>query len=206
MDGQALPEEPKMLVLGTYGQGETFFTLKGELEAILAGLNLPKATYTAVKDNPSYHPGRCAKVSINGVDLGYMGQIHPLVAANYDMDGEVYCVEIDLSAMFELRLPDATYVPLPKYPSVTRDLAVVCDEALTVAQVENTISAAAGKLLRSVRLFDIYRGVGIPEGKKSLAFSLELRADDRTLTDTDSEAVVSKVLTALKEKLDAVLR
>ena len=195
-----------MLVLGTYGQGENFFTLKGELEAIITGLNLPKDNYTAVKDNPSYHPGRCAKVSINGIDLGYMGQIHPLVAANYDMDGEVYCVEVDLSAMFDLRLPDATYVPLPKYPSVTRDLALVCDESVTVASCEDVITASAGKLLRGVKLFDIYRGTGIPEGKKSLAFSLELRADDRTLTDTDSEAVVTKVLAALKDKLDAVLR
>ena len=159
-----------------------------------------------MKDNPSYHPGRCGKVSINGVDLGYIGQIHPLVAENYGMDGEVYCAEVNLSAMFDLQLPEATYVPLPKYPSVTRDLAVVCDEVLTVAEVENTITSAAGKLLRSVRLFDIYRGVGIPEGKKSLAFSLELRADDRTLTDADSEGVVNKVLAALKEKLDAVLR
>ena len=206
MEGQALPEEPKMLLLGTYGANETFFTLKGELEAVLTGLNLPKASYTAVKDNPSYHPGRCAKVSIGGVELGYMGQIHPLVAASYGIDGEVYCAEINLTAIFDLRLPDPTYVPLPKYPTVTRDLAVVCSEALTVAEVENTISAAAGKLLRSIRLFDIYRGVGVPEGKKSLAFSLELRADDRTLTDADSEAVVSKVLIALKEKLDAVLR
>ena len=206
VEGQALPEEPKMLVLGTYGANETFFTVKGELEAILSSLNLPKANYTAVKDNPSYHPGRCAKVTMSGVELGYIGQIHPLVAENYGMDGEVYCAEINLSAMFELRLPDATYVPLPKYPSVTRDLAVVCDEALTVAEVENVITSAAGKLLRSVRLFDIYRGVGIAEGKKSLAFSLELRADDRTLTDTDSEGVVTKVLAALKEKLDVLLR
>ena len=206
MEGPALPEEPKMLLLGTYGANETFFTLKGELEAVLTGLNLPKASYTAVKDNPSYHPGRCAKVSIGGVELGYMGQIHPLVAANYGIDGEVYCAEINLTAIFDLRLPDPTYVPLPKYPTVTRDQAEDSSEALTVAEVENTISAAAGKLLRSIRLFDIYRGVGVPEGKKSLAFSLELRADDRTLTDADSEAVVSKVLTALKEKLDAVLR
>lgn len=129
-----------------------------------------------------------------------------MVAANYDMDGEVYCVEVDLSAMFDLRLPDATYVPLPKYPSVTRDLALVCDESVTVASCEDVITASAGKLLRGVNLFDIYRGTGIPEGKKSLAFSLELRADDRTLTDTDSEAVVTKVLAALKDKLDAVLR
>ncbi len=203
---EALPAEPKMLVLGTYGAGETFFTLKGELEAILAGLRLPRAVYTAVKDNPSYHPGRCAGVSINGVLLGYMGQVHPMVAKNYGMDTEVYCVEIDFSKLFELRLGEPTYAPLPKYPTVYRDLALVCDESITVAQVENVITASAGKLLRGVKLFDIYRGTGIPEGKKSLAFSLELRADDRTLTDTDSEKVVAKVLEALKEKLNAVLR
>ena len=205
-EGQILPREPKMLVLGTYGANETFFTLKGELEAILTGLNMPKASYTAVKDNPSYHPGRCALVSIDGVELGYMGQVHPLVCKNYGIDAEVYCVEIDFSKLFTLRLPDPTYTPLPKYPSVTRDLAIVCDEAITVAQTEDVITASAGKLLRSVRLFDIYRGVGVAEGKKSMAFSLELRADDRTLTDQDSEGVMNKVLTALKERLDAVLR
>ena len=99
-----------------------------------------------------------------------------------------------------------TYTPLPKYPSVSRDLALVCAEEITVAQVEDVIAKAAGKLLRNIRLFDIYRGTGVPEGKKSMAFSLELRADDRTLTDSDSEAVVAKILNALKENLDAVLR
>ena len=206
VEGQALPQEPKMLVLGTYGTSESFFSLKGELEAILAGLRLPKASYTAVKDNPTYHPGRCASISIGGVELGYMGQIHPLVTKNYGMDTEVYCVEINFSKLFELRLPEPTYVPLPKYPTVSRDLALVCDEAVTVAQAEDVITAAAGKLLRDIRLFDIYRGAGVPEGKKSMAFSLELRADDRTLTDADSEGVVAKVLAALKEKLGAILR
>ena len=206
VDGQVLPEEPKMLVLGTYGEGTTFFTLKGELEAILAGLRIKKAAYTAVKDNPSYHPGRCAKVTIDGVDVGYMGQVHPLVAKNYGIEAEVYCVEVDFTKIFDLQLPAPTYTPLPKYPTVTRDLAVLCDEALTVAEVENVMTASAGKLLRGIRLFDIYRGKGVAEGKKSLAFSLELRADDRTLTDADSEAVVTKVLKALEEKLGAVLR
>ncbi len=202
----ALPEEPKMLMLGTYGAGETFFSLKGELEAILNGLRVKKASYTAVKDNPSYHPGRCAKVTIDGVDVGYMGQVHPLVAKNYGLDTEVYCAEISFTKLFALRLSDPTYVPLPKYPGVNRDLSLICDEAVTVAQIEDVITASAGKLLRGVKLFDIYRGVGVPEGKKSMAFSLELRADDRTLTDTDSEGVVTKVLTALRESLDAVLR
>ena len=205
-ENQLLPQEPKMLVLGTYGANETFFTLKGELEAIFAGLRLEKARYEAVKDNPSFHPGRCARVSIGGVDVGVMGQVHPLVAQNYGIDTDVYCAELNFSQMMQLQLPDATYTPLPKYPTVSRDLALVCDEAVTVAQAEDVITAAAGKLLRNVKLFDIYRGVGIAEGKKSMAFSLELRADDRTLTDTDSEAVVNKVLEALKEQLDAVLR
>ena len=206
LEGQILPEEPKMLLLGTYGANETFFTLKGELEAIFKGLRVKKASYCAVKDNPSYHPGRCAKITIDGIDVGVTGQVHPLVAKNYGIDVDVYCAEINFTAVLGLLLPDATYTPLPKYPSVTRDLALICDEAVTVADCENVINASAGKLLRGVKLFDIYRGTGVPEGKKSMAFSLELRADDRTLTDTDSEQVVTKVLKALAEKLDATLR
>ena len=203
---EGLPEEPKMLVLGSYGAEENFFSLKGELEAIMTGLRLPKATYTAVKDHPSYHPGRCAAVSIDGQLLGYIGQVHPLVAENYDMECEVYCAELNFTKMFQLRLPEPTYVPLPKYPGVTRDLSMLCDEAITVAQIEEAIYASAGKLLRNVKLFDIYRGTGVPEGKKSMAFSLELRADDRTLTDADSEQVMSKVLAALAERCGAALR
>ena len=205
-EGEVLPEEPKMLLLGTYGANETFFSLKGELEAIFAGLRLKKASYTAVCDNPSYHPGRCAKVSVNGADVGFMGQVHPLVCRNYGIDAEVYCAEINFSALFEQTLPEPTYTPLPKYPSVTRDLALVCDEATTVAQLEDCITAAGGKLLRKVTLFDIYRGKGIPEGKKSMAFSLELRADDRTLTDEDSVGVTNKVLAKLEADLGAVIR
>ena len=206
VEGQPLPQEPKMLVLGTYGAGETFFTLKGELEAIFSGLRLKKASYSAERNNPSYHPGRCARITIDGVDVGVLGQVHPLVAKNYGMESEVYCAEINFTKLLELQLPDATYTPLPKYPSVSRDLAIVCDEEVTVAQAEDVITAAAGKLLREIRLFDIYRGIGVPAGRKSMAFSLVLRADDRTLTDTDSEAVVTKVLSALAEKLNAVLR
>ncbi len=206
VEGQALPEEPKMLVLGTYGAGETFFTLKGELEAVFAFLRARKATYTACGSNPSFHPGRCAEVSIDGVVLGYMGQVHPMVAQNYGMDFEVYCAEINFTKLETLLLPDATYSPLPKYPAVTRDLSIVCDEALTVAKAEDTITAAAGKLLRNIKLFDIYRGTNLGEGKKSMAFSLELRADDRTLTDADTEPVMTKVLSALEKECGATLR
>ena len=205
-EGQPLPREPKMLVLGSYGAHETFFRLKGEVEAIFSALNLPKAEYEAESNHPAFHPGRCAKVSMGGKVLGYLGQIHPLVAKNYGIDGEIYCAELDLTDAFALRLPDPTYHPLPKYPGVSRDLAIVCDENITVAQAEAVISAAGGKLLRSVKLFDVYRGIGVPEHKKSQAFSMELRADDRTLTDADSEGTVAKILAALAEKLNATLR
>ena len=206
VEGQVLPEEPKMLLLGAYGEGTTFFSVKGELEAILKGLRLPKAVFTAVKDNPSFHPGRCAKVTVNGIDVGFLGQVHPLAAKNYGIEAEVYCAEINFSALSEMVLPEPTYTPLPKYPTVSRDLSVLCDEALTVAEVENVMTAAGGKLLRNVKLFDIYRGTGVPEGKKSVSFALELRADDRTLTDGDSEGVVNKILTALAAKLNVTLR
>ncbi len=205
-EGQALPAEPKMLTLGTYGEGTSFFTLKGQLEAILSGLRLPKAEFTAVKDNPAFHPGRCAAISINGELLGYMGQVHPLVAENYGLDTEVYCVELDFSKAFTMMLPEPTFTPLPRYPAVTRDLSLLCDETVTIAELEKVITAAGGKLLRRVDLFDIYRGKGIAEGKKSVAFSLVLRADDRTLTDADSEGVVKKVLFELGTKLGATLR
>ena len=205
-DGQLLPDEPKHLLLGTYGEGEDFFSLKGEIETIFKGMNLKKAAYTAVKDNPSYHPGRCAKVTVDGVEVGVFGQVHPLVAKNYGIDAEIYAAELDFTALSGLIAPAATYVPLPKYPSVSRDIAVVCGEEVTVAQLEDCISKAGGKLLRDVRLFDIYRGKGIDSGKKSVAFSLLLRADDRTLTDADSDGVISAVLAALEKELDAHLR
>lgn len=206
VEGKLQPKEPKILVLGTYGANADFFSVKGELEGIFSALRIKKASYTATNANPSYHPGRCAVVSVEGIEVGYIGQIHPLVAQNYDMDAPVYCAEIDLDVLMGLQLPEPTYQPLPKYPTVSRDLAIVCDEVVTVAQAEAVIEAAAGKLLQSIALFDIYRGANIGEGKKSLAFSLSLRADDRTLTDSDSEQVVSRVLAALAEKLNATLR
>ena len=206
VEGQPLPQEPKMLVFGSYGEKETFFKLKGEIEALFAGLRMKKASYTAEKNSPSYHPGRCASISIDGEVIGVMGQVHPLVAKNYGIDSEVYCAELNFTKMLGLRLPDPTFTALPKYPAVSRDLALICSEDITVAQVEEVISASAGKLLRKIQLFDIYRGVGVPEGKKSMAFSLQLRADDRTLTDSDSEAVVNNVLAAVKDQLNATLR
>ena len=204
--GQTLPDEPKHLVLGTYGEHEDFFKMKGEIEAFLRGMNVPEARYTAEKHDPTFHPGRCARVSVGGVDLGCFGQIHPLVARSYGIDGEIFAAELNFTALLSLQLPEKTYTPLPKYPAVTRDIAVVCDEAVTVAALSDCIRAAGGKLLRSVELFDIYRGKGIASGSKSAAFRLTLRADDRTLTDADSDGIVSAVLAALEKELNAKLR
>ena len=204
--GQILPDEPKHLVLGTYGEHEDFFKMKGEIEAFLRGMNVPEARYTAEKHDPTFHPGRCARVSVGGVDLGCFGQIHPLVARSYGIDGEIFAAELNFTALLSLQLPEKTYTPLPKYPAVTRDIAVVCGEAVTVAALSDCIRAAGGKLLRSVELFDIYRGKGIASGSKSAAFRLTLRADDRKLTDADSDGVVSAVLAALEKELNAKLR
>ena len=204
--GQILPDEPKHLVLGTYGEHEDFFKMKGEIEAFLRGMNVPEARYTAEKHDPTFHPGRCARVSVGGVDLGCFGQIHPLVARSYGIDGEIFAAELNFTALLSLQLPEKTYTPLPKYPAVTRDIAVVCGEAVTVAALSDCIRATGGKLLRSVELFDIYRGKGIASGSKSAAFRLTLRADDRTLTDADSDGVVSAVLAALEKELNAKLR
>ncbi len=204
--GEDLPREDVILTLGTYGASETFFTLKGEVEAILRALNAQARSYTAVTDNPSYHPGRCAKLTVGGVDVGVFGQVHPLVAANYGIDSEVYCAELNFTTLLTLLAPENVYHPLPRFPAVERDIAVVCDEGLTVAEVEACIQSAGGKLLRKVKLFDVYRGKGIPQGKKSLAFALELRAEDRTLTDSDSESVMTAILEKLESALGAVLR
>lgn len=160
----------------------------------------------AQKENPSYHPGRCADLYVDGTYVGVFGQVHPLVAANYGISSEIYCAELNFTTLMTLLAPEALYQPLPRFPSVERDLALVCDDELTAAQVEGVIAAAGGTLLRSVKLFDLYCGKGIPQGKKSLAFALELRADDRTLTDADSDSVVKKILSDLQEKLNVTLR
>ena len=206
VEGQTLPDEPKHLVLGTYSEGEDFFTLKGEIDAILDQLNVHPATYIADTKNPSYHPGRCADIVIDGKKMGVIGQIHPLVAETYGIGGEVYVAELDFTGLQAVLAPERVFHSLPKFPTVSRDLALVCEESMTVGMLEACIKKAGGKLLRSVQLFDIYRGPGIAPGKKSIAFSLELRADDRTLTDEDTTGVMNAVLEKLKNDLGVSLR
>ena len=206
VDGQDLPEEPRHLIFGTYGEHETFFTMKGEIDALLALLNVKPAEYVANRENPSYHPGRCADILIDGKLAGTIGQVHPLVAETYGIGGEVYVADLDFTTIEASLAEERVFHSLPRFPAVTRDLALVCDESLTVGELERCISGAAGKLLRKIDLFDIYRGPGVSAGKKSVAFSLELRADDRTLTDEDSTGVVDRVLNALKQEKGVTLR
>ena len=206
VEGELLPKEPKKFVLGTYGAKETFFTLKGEVEALLRCLRVKTPTYEAVTDHPSYHPGRCAAILLDGVQVGILGQIHPVVAKNYGLETEVYVAELDFTELTAMQEPEAVFHSIPKFPAVSRDLAVVCDEAVTVGALEACITKSAGKLLRNINLFDIYRGTPIAAGQKSVAFSLEFRAEDRTLTDADTESAMTKVLDALKKELGAVIR
>ncbi len=206
VEGEKLPNEPKRMIFGTYGEHENFFTLKGEVDALLEQLNVHPATYVADTKNPSYHPGRCADIMIDGKKLGVIGQIHPLVAEGYGISGEVYVAELDFTGLQSALAPERVFHSLPKFPTVSRDLALVCDEAMTVGMLEACIKKAGGKLLRSIQLFDIYRGPGIAPGRKSVAFSLELRADDRTLTDEDTTGVTNAVLEKLKNDLGVTLR
>lgn len=201
-----LADEPKYLSLGAYGDGVDFFSFKSSIETLLHELRITDVKYVACTDNDSYHPGRCAKVYAGETYLGVFGQIHPLVAANYGMDTEVYTAELSFDAMYEKRGDIPVYQPLPKFPAVTRDIAVVCDEAVTVGALEESIRRGAKGLLKDVSLFDIYRGPGVAIGKKSVAFNLVLRADDRSLTGEEADEDVQSILAALKADHNAVLR
>ncbi len=204
-DGLAV--ENKVLSMGAYGDDMDFYALKGAVEAVLKDLRAADIRFEVpCVPNPSYHPGRVADVYAGERRIGVLGQIHPLVAQNYGVDAAFYCAELDMGQLMCAKGPDPEYVPLPKFPAVTRDIAVVCDEAVTVGALEDAIRKGAKGLLKEVKLFDIYRGKGIDEGKKSVAFSLVLRAGDRSLTSEEADADVKSILETLEKDLGAVLR
>ena len=200
-----LADEPKVLSLGAYGDID-FFGLKGVVEALLHSIRVGGVSYQACRDNASYHPGRCATVCVGGEQIGVLGQIHPTVCANYGVDTALYCAELSFEALMRFQGPEPEYVPLPKFPSVARDIAVVCDASIPVATLENRISRGARGLLKEVELFDIYTGAPIPAGKKSVAFNLTLRSDERSLTAAEADEDVKSVLELLQKELGAVLR
>ena len=200
-----LPDENVQVTLGMYGEQYDFYSLKGVVEALLDVLGIADYDVSAVSDNPTFHPGRCACISKDGRDIGTIGEIHPLVLQNYGINTKVYAAKLDASALFDLRCVSKEYKPLPKYPATARDIAVLCDDALPVLDMKKAIQKAAGPILERVSLFDVYKGQQVPDGKKSVAWSLSFRAPDRTLTDEETDGAMKKVLKALDE-MGAVLR
>ena len=203
---EGLPEERDALCLAAYGGMEKFYLMKGRVEELLRILYVKNVEFVTEENDPSFHPGRCAAVLASGEKIGVVGQVHPDISESYGIDVEVYAAELDFRKIFELSDNDKKYVPLPKYPAMVRDFALIVIEETKAGDLENTIKENAGELLESVRLFDVYRGVPVPPLCKSLAFSLTYRAKDRTLKDTEVNEINEKVLAALKNMFNAILR
>lgn len=203
-DGQ--PAEAEGLCIGMYGEDADFFALKGMINQLLSLMGMDEPVYEAEKNLPMYHPGRCANILYNGELLGTMGEMHPDVCERYGIGTRVYSCELLFSIIMLHASSDIVYKPLPKYPAVTRDISLTVDEEVTVGAIEEVIFGNGGAILEDVALFDVYRGVQVGEGKKSVAFALTYRDLEKTLTDEEVNAVHSKVLEALKERLGAVQR
>jgi len=209
-----LPEERLYLSMGFYGAG-TFADLKGATDILFAKLGIRGASYVSDTKTGSWHPGRCARIEIpcggaerTGDDLvlGHIGELHPDVRKEYDIDAPVFAAELDFGALVSVSDMTREYSQLRRYPAVTRDIALLADEDATVAEIERIALANGGDLLESVKLFDVYRGEQIEKGKKSLAFNLVYRADDRTLTDEEVNKVHARILKEIAEKSGATLR
>ena len=201
-----LAREVQVLSMGAYAPLMDFFTFKGYVEGIFEAFGVEKLTFTARKNDPTWHPGRTATVAIDGKEMGVVGQIHPRVAKNFGMDVPVFAAQLDFATILEEQPDGIVYQPLPKFPAVERDIAVVCDRTIPVAALEECIRRGGKGLVREIKLFDIYTGKPIPEDKKSVAFNLKLRHDERTLTDAEADEDVKSVLALLESELGAVLR
>ena len=201
-----LADEPKMLSLGAYGAGIDFYKLKGSVEELLGALRVQGVRFVPETANPSYHPGRCAAVYAGDALLGVLGQIHPLVAKNYGVDEEIYCAELDFGALLAARGVEPVYTPLPRFPAVTRDLSVVCEEGKTVGELTEAIRAHGGRYLESVRFVDVYRGAPILPGYKSVTFALTMRDAEQTLTADHADETVAAILGGLNADHGAVIR
>lgn len=196
---EELPDEPDKVMIGLYGEEHSYFTLKGIVEKVLECAGISGYDVQRVSDSPIFHPGRTAKIVLGEDTLATLGEIHPKVRENYSIGTRCYVAEISFDLLFKNRGKERVYTPLPKFPAVTRDLAVVCDKTMAVLTLEKAIRAAIGKTLDSITLFDVYDGAQVGFGKKSVAFSLKLLSKERTLTDDDADSSVKKAIKALEE-------
>ncbi len=216
--GNPLPAEPVQLAVILAGPRsdpywETadrapmdFFDLKGILEEWLDGLHVPPAVYESASD-PRFHPGRCARITVSGVAVGILGQLHPQTAARYEWAGrDLLAAEIDFEALRPHLLKRYAVAPISEYPPVLEDLAVVIAEEMPADRVIQTIRTAGGDIVRRIRLFDIYRGEQAGAGMKSLAFSLAYQAPDRTLSSVEAAEIRGRIITALEGDLGGKVR
>lgn len=207
----APPIETENLCIGIYGERNDFFTLKGMVNKMLDLLGIDDPVYEAESEHPSFHPGRCATITVNDeekgeIPLGIMGEVHPDIADDYGVGARVYICELFFDKIIGIAKADTRYVPLPIYPAMMRDIAVTVEEEVTAGSMESTIKEVAGEILEDVNLFDVYRGEQVEEGKKSMAFSMTYRSAEKTLTDEEVDEVHQKVLLELKSRFNAALR
>ncbi len=201
-----LPNEPEKLSMGMYGKEIDFYDIKGILEAAFESLNMKGIEWKQLTTCPSLHPGRSAALYVGDKKIGIVGEVHPTVSKNFDIDVPCYVAEIDVEGMFECVDNNIKYKALPKFPAAERDIAILVDKTALVGDLEATMIKASGDLLESIKLFDVYEGDRIPEGKKSLAFSISFRAANRSLTSEEVNKVFNKIVKDLQYKNNAQLR
>ena len=200
-----LPMEKKVLSIGMYGDVD-FYGIKEVVETLCHRLGLKELEYIRETNNPTFHPNRTASIIYNGVNLGIIGEIHIDVMENYDLETRVYMVHLDFDEIIEKANLEKQYKPLPKYPAITRDIAVVVEESVLVGDLEKLIWANSEGLIERIELFDVYTGGQIEEGKKSIAFSIIYRSYDRTLKDEEINIIQQNIIVDLQNKFDAKLR
>ncbi len=193
-----LPEERMMFTLGMYGDGD-FYHMKGVVEELLDKLGMRKRPeYNPKAGKPFLHPGRQAEVFYEGMELGYLGEVHPQVADNYGIGGRVYVAVIDILNLMECATFDRKYTGLAKYPAVARDLSMVVPKNVLAGDIEHVLVQRGGKILENYQLFDIYEGAQIKEGYKSMAYTVVFRSKDRTLKEEDINGAMKKILNGLQ--------
>lgn len=200
-----LPDENEKLTIGMYGAQYDFFTLKGAVEELFDVVGIKDYDVEPLTDDPTFHPGRTAVIRIGDEVISVIGEVHPSVLKNYDIGVKAYVAQVDFASLLKYGDNKRSYKALPKFPASSRDLSFVCDSDVPVMKIEKIIAKAVGKILEDIALFDVYVGSQIPEGKKSVAFSVRMRASDRTLTDAEADSAVKKAVDEL-EKLDITLR